>query len=180
MKISVFGYSGGGKSTLAKALGGLYGLPVLHLDSVHFLEGWEERPREEMSAIVQQFLEENDGWVIDGTYKHNCFERRMQESDLLIFLDFNRITCFFRAWKRYRKYRGKTRADMAAGCEERFNGEFIRWLLWDGRVKRRRQAFHAVVKQYKHKTVVIKNQRQLTAFLRSCERGTIAAKREEK
>ncbi len=166
MKISIFGYSGSGKSTLAKALSKAYAIPVLHLDSVHFLPGWEERSVEEMSAIVEDFLGENSSWVIDGSYKRNCFERRMAESDMLVFLDFNRFTCFFRAWKRYRQNKGKTRADMAEGCNERFHGEFIRWLLWDGRTRKRRQAFEKVVTMYASKTVILKNQRQLTAFLK--------------
>lgn len=169
MKISVFGYSGSGKSTLAKALSKVYEIPVLHLDSVHFLPGWKERSVEEMSAIVGKFLDENTSWVIDGSYKRNCFERRMAESDMLVFLDFNRFTCFFRAWKRYRQNKGKARADMAEGCNERFHGEFIRWLLWDGRTRKRRQAFQKVVAMYASKTIILKNQRQLTAFLKAQE-----------
>lgn len=47
MRIAVIGYSGSGKSTLAARLGAAYGVPVLHLDSVHWLPGWVERPREE-------------------------------------------------------------------------------------------------------------------------------------
>lgn len=44
MKIEILGTSGSGKSTLAKRLGETYGLPVLHMDTVHFLPGWVERP----------------------------------------------------------------------------------------------------------------------------------------
>ena len=44
MKIAILGTSGSGKSTLAKRLGERYGLPVLHMDTVHFLPGWVERP----------------------------------------------------------------------------------------------------------------------------------------
>ena len=36
MKIAILGTSGSGKSTLAKRLGERYGLPVLHMDTVHF------------------------------------------------------------------------------------------------------------------------------------------------
>ena len=36
MKIAIIGYSGTGKSTLARKLANFYKLPVLHLDSVHF------------------------------------------------------------------------------------------------------------------------------------------------
>jgi len=39
MKIAVNGYSGSGKSTLARRLGELYQIPVLHLDTVHWLGG---------------------------------------------------------------------------------------------------------------------------------------------
>lgn len=68
MKIAILGTSGSGKSTLAKRLGERYGLPVLHMDTVHFLPGWVERPFAEEEAIVRQFLDENaGGWVIDGT-----------------------------------------------------------------------------------------------------------------
>ena len=45
----------------------------------------------------------------------------------------SRWNCLFRAWKRYRRYKGRVRESMAAGCPERFDWEFIRWILWDGR-----------------------------------------------
>lgn len=44
MKIAVIGFSGGGKSTLARRLGELYGVEVLHLDTVHHLSGWRSGP----------------------------------------------------------------------------------------------------------------------------------------
>ena len=51
MKIAILGTSGSGKSTLAKRLGETYGLPVLHMDTVHFLPGWVERPFAEEEAL---------------------------------------------------------------------------------------------------------------------------------
>ncbi len=56
MKIAVIGFSGGGKSTLARRLGDLYGVEVLHLDTVYHLSGWRSRPREESRAMVEAFL----------------------------------------------------------------------------------------------------------------------------
>ena len=67
MKIAIVGYSGSGKSTLAKFLSEKLNLPVLYLDTVHWLPGWQERPKEETKAIVAKFLDENKGWVIDGS-----------------------------------------------------------------------------------------------------------------
>ena len=68
MKICIIGYSGSGKSTLAKRLGSFYNIPILHLDSVNFLPGWEVRDTNEMNSIVDDFLTSNESWVIDGNY----------------------------------------------------------------------------------------------------------------
>ena len=82
MKIAILGTSGSGKSTLAKRLGETYGLPVLHMDTVHFLPGWVERPFEEEETIIRRFLDENaGGWVIDGNYTKTCYARRLEEAD---------------------------------------------------------------------------------------------------
>ena len=55
---------------------------------------------------------------------------------------------------------------MTEGCEEKFDTEFRRWLLWDGRTKKRRARFNGVVKSYPDKCVVIKNQSQLDRFVK--------------
>ena len=92
MKIAILGTSGSGKSTLAKRLGERYGLPVLHMDTVHFLPGWVERPFAEEEAIVRQFLDENaGGWVIDGNYTKTCYARRLKEADKIIVMDGGKI-----------------------------------------------------------------------------------------
>ena len=90
MKIAILGTSGSGKSTLAKRLGETYGLPVLHMDTVHFLPGWVERPFEEEETIIRRFLDENaGGWVIDGNYTKTCYARRLEEADQVIVLWFS-------------------------------------------------------------------------------------------
>ena len=79
MKITILGFSGAGKSTLAAALGRRYGLPVLHLDRVHFAPGWAERTQPAQQADVAAFLDANSetGWVIDGNYTNLCYDRRL-------------------------------------------------------------------------------------------------------
>ncbi len=170
MKISVLGYSGAGKSTLARNLGELYGAPVLHLDMVQFKPNWEERERFEKEKIVADFLDANPSWVIDGTYSGLHFSRRLEESDLIVMLLFNRFTCFKRVLSRYRKFKGKTRPDMADGCAEKLDLEFARWVLLDGRTPKKRAKFKRAALMFPEKTVVIRNQRQLNKLLDTLKR----------
>lgn len=165
MKITVLGYAGAGKSTLAKKLGERYHIPVLHLDTVQYLPNWEEREKPEKLKIVQDFLDENPSWVIDGTYSGLHFDRRLEESDLIILMLFNRFTCLKRVVSRYRNFKGKSRPDMTDGCIEKLDGEFIRWILFDGRIKRKREKFKKTAEKYPEKTVIIKTQKQLDFFL---------------
>lgn len=170
MKISILGYSGAGKSTLARRLGELYGAPVLHLDMVQFKPNWEERERSEKERIVADFLDANSSWVIDGTYSGLHFDRRLDESDLIIMLLFNRFTCFKRVLSRYRKFKGKTRPDMADGCAEKLDLEFARWVLLDGRTKKKRKKFKRAALAFPEKTAIIRNQRQLDNLLDTLKR----------
>lgn len=94
MKIQIIGYSGSGKSTLAIKLGKLFNIPVLHLDVTKFYGDWQERTVEEQNKIVQEFLDKNENWVIDGNYTKIC-PQRFEESDMTIYLNFNRLFCFF-------------------------------------------------------------------------------------
>ena len=161
MKIAILGYSGAGKSTLARELAEHFGVPVLHLDAVHHLPGWQERERADEIKIVGDFLDENSegGWVIDGTYKKVLLDRRLDEADLVILMLYGRLTCFFRAYSRYRKYKGKIRPDSAEGCEEKFDRTFIKWLLIDGRARRRRKIFDEIRNTHKAKVRTVKSQR---------------------
>ena len=89
----------------------------------------------------------------------------MQEADQIIFLNFSRWNCLLRAFKRYLKYRGKVRESMAAGCQEQFNWEFIRWILRDGRTKAQRKNYQKLCQEYSHKVTILRNQRELDQFL---------------
>lgn len=169
MKIAIIGYSGSGKSTLARFLADAYGIGVLHFDTVHFLPDWEIRCKEEKEQITKAFLDSHTDWVIDGNYSKLFYDRRMEEADQIILLLFNRFSCFWRAYSRYRKFKGKSRPDMAKGCNEKFDLEFAKWILFEGRTKRARDRYKKVISQYGEKAVVIKNQKQLDRFLSKFE-----------
>ena len=161
MKIAILGYSGSGKSTLAGSLASHYDLPVLHFDTVQFLPGWVIRPESEKEAITKSFLDTHDAWVIDGNYSKLSFQRRIEEADVIVLLLFNRLSCLYRVTRRYLTYKNATRPDMAEGCREKLDPEFLKWILWDGRNKQARKRYLDILTCYPEKTLLIKNQRQL-------------------
>lgn len=163
MKIAIIGYSGSGKSTLARNLAGRYNIPVLHFDTVQFLPNWEIRSQEDKETMTNAFLDKNDAWVIDGNYSKLSYERRMEEADVIILLLFNKLSCLYRVTRRYWKYKNKTRPDMAVGCKEKLDWEFIKWILRDGRTEDSRKRYQGVIDRYPEKTILLKNQRQLDA-----------------
>ncbi|MBQ8292490.1 MAG: topology modulation protein [Bacilli bacterium] len=164
MKIQVCGFSASGKSTFSKALSSYYNTPVLHLDTIHFGPNWEIIPDSVMDEKIKEFLKNNDSWVIDGNYK-NAAPVRFEECDLLFYFDFNRFTCIYNAYKRYRKYRNVVRDDMAAGCDETLDFEFITWILFRSRIRRRKKYFKELGRKYKDKFVVFKNHKQVDKYL---------------
>ena len=162
MKIEVIGYSGSGKSTLAKKLGEIFNLPVLHLDNTKFYGDWQERTEEEQTKIVQNFLDANENWVIDGNFTKICPER-FEMTDMTIFLNFNRFKCFWAAYKRAKEHKYVARE--SCPCPDKFDKDFKMWLLFGGRTKERKQKHLANLNKTKGKKYIFKNRKQVNKFI---------------
>ena len=172
MKIVIIGFAGSGKSTLAIKLSKKYNLSVLHMDKISFYPNWVENTNEERIALLSKFLLENpNGWVIDGNYSKVLFDRRMEEADEIIFLKFNRLTCYLSAKKRAKMYKGKNRESAPDGCEENFSRSFRHWILFEGRRKNRTRKFAQVLIEHKNKIKVFKNRRQVNKYLEELEKA---------
>ena len=168
MRICIIGFSGSGKSTLAKRLGKIYGIKVIHMDSIHFLANWQERDKNEFEEIMQKHLSENDSWVIDGNYSKRA-QNRYDLADMVIMLDFNRFRCIRNAFKRLKMYKGRTRSDMAEGCNEKIDWEFFWWLLYEGRTRKRRKRMLKLVNDAKE-GYIFKNHKQVNEFISKLEK----------
>ena len=164
MKIAVLGFSGSGKSTLARRLGERLSLPVLHLDTVFWLPGWQERDREECAAITARFME-RENWLIEGVYSKIHFDARMEHADQIIMVTLPALNCLFRAMRRYFTYRGQSRPDMTDGCPEKFDLEFVWWVFWKGRTGQRRRLLDEVAAKYPEKVTILRSQREIDRFL---------------
>ena len=127
-RVLVIGSGGSGKSTVAAQLGELLGLEVQHLDKFNWSSGWVEPARDEWIKTVTD-LTDRDAWIMDGNYS-GTLELRLQKADTIVFLDLPRVLCLWRILKRRFLYRNGTRPDMAEGCRENLNFEFVSW-VWN-------------------------------------------------
>lgn len=164
MRIQIIGYSGSGKSHLAKKLARLFNIPCLHLDNVQFYGDWQIRSLEEKNLIVRNFLAENENWVIDGNY-YNVAPERFEMSDITIYLNFNRFYCYKKAKFRYKKYKGIHRDSNP--CVEKFDFKFRKWVFWSGRKKERRKRMLNLLNKTSGEKYMFKNLKQLNNWLDS-------------
>jgi adenylate kinase family enzyme len=102
-RVVILGRGASGKSTLARRLGEITGLPVIELDKVFWQPGSVATPRDEWAAL-QERLAAEDGWIMDGDLGiYDVVEIRLRRSDTVIFLDFSLGRCAWRAILRSRE-----------------------------------------------------------------------------
>ena len=127
-RIMVVGSGGAGKSTFARELGGITGLPVLHLDRLFWKPGWTPTPSDEWRCVVEELVARPD-WIIDGNYG-STLALRVERCDAIVFFDVNRFACLWGVLKRVLRHHGTVRPDMGEDCPEHADWEFVRW-IWN-------------------------------------------------
>lgn len=93
-RIAIVGPVASGKTTLARRLGPLLGLPVHDLDDSYWRA--EQIPTPAEWAAVHRQLIGGDQWIIAGDYRAVAPDR-FKAADLVIWLDLPRRTCLVRA-----------------------------------------------------------------------------------
>jgi adenylate kinase family enzyme len=135
-RVMIVGQPGSGKSWLAAEMGRITGLPVHHIDHIHWKSGWVERTTEEKTRLTRE-VHAQDAWIFEGGHSRTWGER-LDRADTLIWLDFPLAVRYWRVIGRTIRHYGQTRPDLPEDCPERFSPEFLRW-IWDtrrsGRVK---------------------------------------------
>jgi adenylate kinase family enzyme len=111
-RVVILGRGASGKSTLARRLGEITGLPVIEVDKIFWRPGLVATPREQWVAM-QKKLVAGECWIMDGDLgPYDAVEVRLRAADTIIFLDFSLVRCAWRAIRRSRE-----------------RSDFWRWLL---------------------------------------------------
>lgn len=101
-RVAVFGNAGGGKSTLAKTLANITGLPLHPVDSVKYRPGGEEVPHAEYLEIHAELLR-NERWIIDGFGCVASAWERFAAADTLVYVDLPLAIHYLWVTKRFIK-----------------------------------------------------------------------------
>lgn len=129
-RVMIVGGPCSGKSTMAVGLGQITGLPVFHMDHVHYKAGWVEREMDEKLRLAAQ-IHARDRWVFEGGLSQSYAERTAR-ADTVIWLDLPLRLRYGRVVKRrfeYSRRGGRSRADVPDDCPERLDPAFLAYMF---------------------------------------------------
>lgn len=122
-KVIIIGCPGSGKSTFARALHDITGLPLYHLDMLNWNVDRTTVPKEVFRVRLAETIAK-DSWIIDGNYG-STMEVRLQACDTVFFLDYPIDVCMDGIMSR----RGKERTDMPwIESEDDVDEEFVEFI----------------------------------------------------
>jgi adenylate kinase family enzyme len=95
-RVVVVGTSCSGKTTLARQLSQMLGVPHIELDAVHWLPNWQPRPTDEFRRLVAEAVA-RESWVMDGNYSSTARDIVWDRATTLIWLNYPFRVVFWRA-----------------------------------------------------------------------------------
>lgn len=139
-RVVVIGSSCSGKTTLARRIAGVLGVPHVELDELHWGPNWTERPTEVLRRAVGDRVA-GEGWVVDGNYTKVQDIVWPRATDA-VWLNYSFPVVFGRALRRT-VARMITREELFSGNRESFRVSFLSrdsilwWVITSFRRRRR-------------------------------------------
>jgi len=112
LRLIVTGNAGSGKSTAARQIADITGVPLIGLDLIVWRPGWRKTPTAERSQLEIE-IAKRQSWIVDGVSS-----RILAAADLVLFLDYPRRTCFWRCIQRNWRYLFQGRPELPPQCPE--------------------------------------------------------------
>ena len=162
-RVIIIGCPGSGKSTFARELHRLTGLPLHHLDMMYWNADRTTVPKDVFRARLANVLESPE-WIIDGNYG-GTLELRLQHCDTVFFLDLPTDVCINGIEVR----KGKPRPDMPWIENGESDEDFLSFVKEYNKESRPRVL--ALLRQYADRRIVVFHSHdEIDEFCRSFEK----------
>lgn len=123
-RVVILGNSGSGKSRLARRLGGVLDLPVIHLDPLYYGPGWTPGDPTVFRQRVGEALA-GKSWIVDGSFLALVGDITLPRAELIVWLEQPRWLAMTRALGRCLALSGVGRADLPDGCRDTPSREML-------------------------------------------------------
>ncbi len=165
-RIAIIGNAGGGKSTLAAALGRALGLPVHHIDRIQFQPGWRLSPPEFVAREHDRILT-SSRWIIDGWGGWPLIQTRLEKADTVVVIDFPLWRHLWWALKRQVAHPFGNTSDRPENCPLLpMTWQLLR-AIWNVHRNLRPELLRRVgALQSGCQVIIVRSPRELTAFVR--------------
>jgi adenylate kinase family enzyme len=162
-RVLVIGICGAGKSTFSQVLAARTGLPLVHLDKEFWRPGWTETPRPEWRTRVAELVA-GERWIMDGNYA-GSLDLRLPRADSVVWFDYPTLRSMRRVLWRIATAYGKVRTDMAPGCPEQLDPQFLHY-IWTFNTRKRPLIVAALAEFGRHiEPVVFRRDGEVRQFL---------------
>ncbi|SEH92430.1 Adenylate kinase [Rhizobium tibeticum] len=126
-RVLVVGCSGGGKTTLSRQLARRLGISHISMDrEFYWLPGWVKRPKAEERDLIAVAVA-SERWLMDGTGS-STFDLRLPRTEFVLWVRLPRWRCVLGVTGRWLRWRGRARPELPAGCPEKLDLEFLRFI----------------------------------------------------
>lgn len=161
-KICIIGPSSGGKSTLAKALGRKLQVNICYLDQIAHVHGtdWQPRDKDLLRKDHDQFLRENNKWIIEGNYSF-LMSQRFAAASAVIWLDFNVCGSLFRYILRTFKSKD-SRPGNLPGATRQFSWNLVKYIIF--KAPKNRKKYREFINEAKVPLLYLSSFNQLTKY----------------
>lgn len=116
-RIAIIGNSGGGKSSLARAVAAAQGLPHVELDALLWRPGWQPVSAAEYEAAHRRAVAA-PAWVMDGLGRRDSIPGRLARATEIVLVDLPLALHRQLTEQRHRAWQAGTLAHPPAGLRE--------------------------------------------------------------